>query len=171
MRAGSTEIIAMATATLDNLKNPRSLALLAAFLVVVIGVGALIGTQTSPGLWYAGLEKPPFNPPNWVFGPVWFTLYVMIAIAGWRTAIAGAFGLGMGLWTVQMALNWAWSPTFFIAENLWLALAVIIPMLAAIIGFVIERWNRDRAAALLFLPYAAWVSFATLLNVSLAVLN
>lgn len=161
----------MSTTTFNDLKNPRALIGLAAFIVVVVGVGAFIGTQTAPGLWYAGLEKPPFNPPNWVFGPVWFTLYVMIAIAGWRTFMAEGFGAAMGLWIAQMLLNWAWSPTFFGAENLWLALAVIVPMLATILAFIAKCWTRDRTAALLFIPYAAWVSFATLLNLSLALLN
>lgn len=154
-----------------QLRQPRPLFLLAGFLVAVIGVGAFIGTQTAPGLWYANLEKPPFNPPNEVFGPVWFALYVLIAIAGWRTLLREGMGLGMGLWGLQMLLNWLWSPAFFMAENLWLGVAVILPMLAAIIAFILHRWNRDRIAALLFLPYAAWVAFATLLNVSLAVLN
>ena len=157
--------------TFNALRQPRSLLMLAAFLVLVVGIGAFIGTQTAPGLWYAGLEKPPFNPPNWVFGPVWFILYVLIAIAGWRTALASPRSLGMGLWVVQMLLNWVWSPAFFAAENLWLGLAVIVPMLAAILAFIVERWNRDRVSALLFIPYAAWVAFATLLNASLALLN
>lgn len=161
----------MASLSTNDLKRPRPLLLLAAFLIVVIGVGALIGTQTRPGLWYAGLEKPPFNPPDWVFGPVWFTLYALIAVAGWRTALRAPVSLAMGLWIAQMLLNWAWSPAFFIAESLWLALAIILPMLAAILAFIAERWRNDRAAALLFLPYAAWVGFATLLNASLIALN
>lgn len=161
----------MSTHTSSELKNPRALVLLAAFLVVVIGVGSFIGTQTAPGVWYASLDKPPFNPPNWVFGPVWFVLYVLIAIAGWRTFLRGAASRGMGLWVGQMVLNWAWSPAFFLAENLWAAFAIIIPMLGLILAFIVERWNVDRAAALMFMPYAAWVSFASLLNLSLAILN
>ncbi|WMT88300.1 tryptophan-rich sensory protein [Pelagibacterium sp. 26DY04] len=157
--------------TLDDLKQPRALLTLALFLIIVIGVGALIGSQTAPGLWYAGLEKPPFNPPDWVFAPVWFALYVLIAIAGWRTFLAAPLSLAMGLWLVQMLLNWTWSPAFFMAENLWLGMVVIVPMLVVIVAFVAERWNRDRVSALLFVPYAAWVAFATLLNASLAILN
>ncbi|AEQ51007.1 TspO and MBR related proteins [Pelagibacterium halotolerans] len=144
---------------------------LGVFLVVVIGVGALIGTQTAPGPWYAGLEKPPFNPPNWIFGPVWFTLYVLIAVAGWRTFLAAPFSAAMALWTGQMILNWAWSPAFFAAQSLWLALAIIVPMLVLILAYSVNRWRNDRVSALLFVPYAAWVSFATLLNASLIVLN
>lgn len=155
----------------NSLKQPRSLLILAGFVVLVVGAGMFIGTQTSPGVWYAALEKPFFNPPNWVFGPVWFTLYVLIAIAGWRTFLSGPVSLAMGLWVLQMLLNWGWSPAFFAAENLWLGVAVIVPLLAVILAFIVERWNRDRISALLFLPYAAWVGFATLLNLSLALLN
>ncbi len=75
----------MSTLTVSELKTPRALLLLAAFILVVFAVGALIGVSTAPGEWYASLNKPPFNPPNWLFGPVWSTLYVLIAIAGWRT--------------------------------------------------------------------------------------
>jgi|TARA_A100001391_G_scaffold46728_1_gene27614 tryptophan-rich sensory protein len=154
-----------------DIKQPRALVTLMVFLVVVIGVGAIIGTQTAPGAWYAGLEKPRFNPPNWIFGPVWFTLYVLIAIAGWRTFLAAPLSAGMGLWAAQMLLNWVWSPAFFAAESLWLAMAIIVPMLATILAFFVNRWGRDRTSALFFLPYAAWVGFATLLNASLIVLN
>ncbi len=161
----------MSTLTFSDLKSPRALVLLGIFLAVVIGVGATIGVVTAPGEWYAGLDKPPFNPPNWLFGPVWFTLYVMIAIAGWRTFMAEPTGTGMKLWYAQMALNWVWSPVFFVLHGLWPAFFIIVAMLAAIAAFIANRWNRDRVSALLFVPYIAWVSFATLLNVSLAILN
>ncbi|RZA05364.1 MAG: tryptophan-rich sensory protein, partial [Proteobacteria bacterium] len=78
---------------------------LAVFIVVVVGVGGLIGTQSVPGAWYQGLQKPPFNPPNWIFGPVWFTLYVLIAIAGWRTWVQDRAGTPMKLWFGQMLFN------------------------------------------------------------------
>jgi tryptophan-rich sensory protein len=145
--------------------------LLAAFIVVVVGVGGLIGTQSIPGTWYEGLQKPPFNPPNWIFGPVWFTLYVMIAVAGWRTWMRYRTGTAMKLWFAQMLLNWAWSPIWFIGQMLWPAFAVIIALLALIVGFIAISWRSDRVAAWLFLPYAAWVAFASTLNVSIAVLN
>jgi tryptophan-rich sensory protein len=161
----------MSTLTLSDLRSPRSIAALAVFLAVVIGVGALIGISTAPGAWYAGLEKPPFNPPNWVFGPVWFALYVLIAVAGWRTFLAEPTGTGMKLWAGQMLLNWAWSPIWFGLNQTWLAFAVIVGILALIIAFIGERWRRDRVSALLFVPYAAWVGFASLLNLSIALLN
>lgn len=151
--------------------TPRNWLLLAVFLAIVIGVGAVLGVATAPGEWYAGLDKPPFNPPSWIFAPVWFTLYVLIAIAGWRTYLREPTGLAMKLWAGQMVLNWLWSPVFFVLHWLWPAMLVILAMLAAILAFIAVTWRKDRASALMFLPYAAWVAFASLLNLSIAVLN
>jgi benzodiazapine receptor len=161
----------MSTLTLSDYRNPRALLLLGAFLLVVIGIGAAIGISTAPDAWYAGLEKPPFNPPNWVFGPVWFTLYLLIAIAGWRSFLVAPSGLAMKLWVAQMLLNWIWSPVFFLGQALWPAGVIIVAILATILAFIATTWQTDRTSALLFVPYAAWVAFATLLNLSLAVLN
>jgi tryptophan-rich sensory protein len=161
----------MSTLALSDYKTPRSLITLGVFLAVVIGVGALIGASTAPGAWYEQLDKPPFNPPNWLFGPVWFVLYVLIAIAGWRTFLSEPRGLGMKLWVGQMLVNWAWSPTWFSLNLLWPAFAIISVMLVLIVLFIANRWPRDRVSALLFLPYAAWVGFAALLNLSIAILN
>ncbi|MVA99144.1 tryptophan-rich sensory protein [Nitratireductor sp. CAU 1489] len=152
-------------------RSGHSLLLLAAFLAVVIGVGALIGYATAPGAWYAGLQKPPFNPPNWIFGPAWFTLYALIAIAGWRTFLAGHDGTAMKLWYGQMALNWLWSPVFFALHLVWPAFVVIVAVTLLVVGFVINRWRADRLSAALFVPYAAWVGFAAILNLSIAILN
>jgi tryptophan-rich sensory protein len=152
-------------------RTPRALILLAVFLAVVIGVGAVIGIATAPGDWYASLEKPPFNPPNWVFGPVWFALYVLIAIAGWRTFRREPGGTAMKLWVGQMALNWLWSPTWFTLHWLWPAFAVIVSILALILALIRVSWKDDRISAVLFVPYAAWVGFASLLNLSIAILN
>jgi tryptophan-rich sensory protein len=138
---------------------------------MVLGVGILIGMSFPPGEWYAGLTKPAFNPPNWLFGPVWTMLYVMIAIAGWRSYLRERFGLSMKLWIAQLFLNWAWTPVFFGAHLLWAALLVVLAMAAAILAFIVQTWPRDRLSAVLMLPYLAWVSFASLLNLSLAWLN
>ncbi|SFV35384.1 tryptophan-rich sensory protein [Devosia crocina] len=159
------------SATTTDHHTPRSWIVLVAFLVVVVGVGALIGTQTQPGTWYESLTKPPFNPPNWIFGPVWFTLYVMIAIAGWRSFMESPTGTPMKFWYAQMLLNWAWSPVWFAGEMIWPAFAIIVAMWLMIVGFIAANWRRDRLAAILFIPYLAWVSFATLLNLSIGILN
>ncbi len=141
-----------------------------AFLLAVLGGGLLIGSLTRPDGWYAALAKPAFNPPGWVFGPVWTVLYVMIAIAGARTWERGP-AADRGLWLTQMALNFAWSPVFFALHRPGLALAIIIALLIAIVAFIVTRWRADRVSALLFLPYAAWVAFASALNAAIVVLN
>lgn len=161
----------MTTASLADYKTPGPWLILAAFIVVVVGVGALIGTQSLPGTWYEGLVKPPFNPPNWIFGPVWLALYVMIAIAGWRIYMIDAGSTPMKIWAVQMVLNWAWSPIWFKAQLIWPAFAVIMLILLSIIAFIVSARRLDKPAAWLFVPYLAWVGFASLLNLSIGILN
>ena len=160
----------MNTLALDY-RSPRTWAIVAAFIVLVVAVGGLIGVNSLPGEWYQALAKPPFNPPNWVFGPVWFTLYVLIAIAGARTFLRSATSGSMLLWVLQMVLNWAWSPTWFTLHLLWPAFAIIIAILALIVAFILSSWRSDRVSAWLFVPYALWVAFASSLNLSIALLN
>lgn len=144
---------------------------LALFLLCVVGGGLAIGALTGPDAWYAALTKPSFNPPGWLFGPVWTVLYVLIAVAGWRSFRRARDSRAMKLWWAQLVLNFLWSPTFFAAHQIGLALAVVLLLLAAILAFIAVSWRQDRMAAWLFTPYAAWVSFASLLNASILVLN
>lgn len=144
---------------------------LAAFLTLVIGGGSLIGVWNLPGDWYAGLAKPTFNPPNWIFAPVWTVLYVLIAIAGWRTWRRAPADAAMRVWWAQLAANFVWSPVFFSLQSLGGALAIIVALLALIFAFIAMTRRADPVAAWLFAPYAAWVAFATVLNASLFVLN
>ncbi len=131
---------------------------LAGFLLLVNGGGLAIGAVTGPDAWYAALAKPSFNPPNWLFGPVWTTLYAMIAVAGWRVWLRDRAGpRAKWWWILQLGLNFAWSPLFFGAHRIDLALAVILLLLASILAFIVETSRGDRVAALLFVPYAAWV--------------
>lgn len=141
------------------------------FLVLVVGGGLLIGALTGPGEWYARLAKPAFNPPNWLFGPVWTLLYAFIAVAGWRTWRRRADTPARLFWALQLGLNFLWSPVFFGARRIDLAALIIVLLLVAIVLFIGRSWKSDRVAALLFVPYAAWVSFATVLNLSLLRLN
>ena len=149
----------------------RRLVSLAAFLFVVIVPGGIIGVATAPGDWYASLAKPFFNPPNWIFAPVWLSLYVLIAIAGWRVWTRLPASGAMAAWVVQLLLNWLWSPVFFSLHLLWPALAVIVAILVAIVFFIRLSGPIDRVAAWCFAPYLAWVSFAAALNGAVAVLN
>jgi tryptophan-rich sensory protein len=141
------------------------------FLAFVIAAGLAVGWLTAPGEWYAGLDKPSFNPPRWVFAPVWTGLYILIAIAGWRIWRLEYDGPAMVAWWVQLTLNFLWSPIFFVAHDLLLALVVLLAMLAAILTFIVQAWPLDRPAAWLFVPYALWTTFAGVLNASIWWLN
>ena len=144
---------------------------LAIFIAIVLGGGTLIGLATLPGPWYEALEKPFFNPPNWLFGPVWSILYVLIGIAGWRVWQLHDNGSLAIVWIVQLLLNFLWSPVFFGAQSIGGALMIILALLAAILVFIALAWQRDRVAAWLFVPYALWVAFASTLNGSIFALN
>ena len=160
----------MNTLSID-FRRPSALFALVLFIAIVVGIGAVIGINAPPDAWYEGLAKPPFNPPNWVFAPVWFTLYVLIGIAGARTFLRDPASPPMFLWILQMTLNWAWSPTWFTLHLLWPAFALIIAILALIVAFIVTSWKVDRLSSWLFVPYAMWVAFASALNLAIAVLN
>ena len=144
---------------------------LAVFVVGVVGTGFTLGYLNMPDAWYAGLNKPWFNPPNWIFAPVWAVIYVLIAIAGWRTWNFDRRGTAMRLWFVQMGLNFLWPPTFFSAHWPGVALATILLLFAAIFAFIAWQWKRDGISSALFLPYAAWIGFASMLNLAIVKLN
>ncbi len=154
----------------------RELVGLAVFVILCLGISALGGwvTASSVGTWYPALDKPSFNPPVWVFAPVWTALYVMIAVAGWRVwrrrGLAGA-RVAMSAYALQLALNLGWSFLFFGGHMIGAALAEIVLLLAAIVLNTMLFWRIERAAALLLFPYAAWVVFATVLNAALWRLN
>lgn len=144
---------------------------LAVFVAFVLGGGFLIGYLNVPGSWYAGLNKPWFNPPNWIFAPVWTAIYLLVAIVGWRTWERSRQGMAMPLWLIQMALNFLWSPVFFSAHLPGVAFAIVLSLFVVILAFIVSQWNSDRISSAIFVPYAAWVGFASLLNFSIVRLN
>ena len=147
---------------------------LAGFLLLTLAVGVLAGVATEPDVagWYRTLAKPDFNPPNWVFAPVWTTLYILMAVAAWRVwRKAGLKSAAMTLFWGQLALNCAWSFVFFHFHQVALALCNIVALLTAIALTAAAFRRIDRPAALLFVPYIAWVAFATLLNAAIYRLN
>ncbi|WP_415234209.1 TspO/MBR family protein [Pseudorhodobacter sp.] len=146
----------------------RTIWIYAAFVLGVPVIGGAIGLITLPGAWYAGLTKPWFTPPNWLFGPMWTTLYLLI---GWVGARKWLHGGSVRLWWAQMALNFLWSPVFFGMQQPMAALVVIMAMWLVILGFIGREWRGDRLSAALFIPYLAWVSLATALNAGIVVLN
>jgi benzodiazapine receptor len=137
------------------------------FLVGVVGIGWLIGATNLPGDWYAALAKPAFVPPNWAFPVAWTLLYIMIAIAGWRTFRREPSGKAMLAWAAQLALNFAWSPVMFTMHQIGAALVILVGMFVAITSYIVIESSRDRLAAALFVPYAAWVAFAGVLNAAI----
>lgn len=119
------------------------------------------------GTWYRSLNAPFFRPPSWVFGPVWTVLYILIAVAGMRLALRAEgvlAGASLGLWALQMVLNALWTPVFFGARDMAGALMLIAFLFLCIVALVIVASRLDRVAALLLLPYLAWVGFAAILN-------
>ena len=152
-------------------RDAKSITSLVLFLALVMGGGLIIGFVTAPGEWYATLRKPPFSPPNWIFAPVWTTLYIMIAIAGWLIGRTRHKRPPMTLWWGQLALNFVWPLIFFLGHRIDIALAVIVLLLITIIVFIITTWRREKIASLLFAPYAVWVAFALALNGAIWQLN
>jgi tryptophan-rich sensory protein len=141
-------------------------------LAVSGGGGAI--TATSVDTWYQALEKPPFNPPDWLFAPVWTALYILMGIAAWRIWRLRSFEgtrMAFAVFGAQLCLNLAWSFLFFGLQRIDLALLEIIILLIAIITNTIVFWRIERLAGLLFVPYAVWVTYATILNASLWLLN
>jgi benzodiazapine receptor len=147
---------------------------LLAFILLTLLVGAAGTFFTEPNIptWYAGLAKPSFNPPNWVFAPAWTTLYVMMAVAAWRVwKITGTKAPEMWAWMIQLTLNFFWSAIFFSLHLLFLALVEMAALWLAIAVTAVLFWRKDRIAGLLMLPYLAWVSFAFALNFAIWQLN
>jgi len=146
-------------------------------IVIALAVAAIGGLATASSVttWYVGLHKPAFNPPNAVFGPVWTILYVLMAIAAWRVWRAGQRDGrrrgAIGLYAVQLALNLAWSLTFFGLRRPDLALADIALLLVAVLATTVAFWRRDHLAGLMMVPYVAWVAFASMLNFAIWRLN
>lgn len=141
------------------------------FIALSLGGGMAIGYFARPGEWYEMLVRPSFAPPNWLFGPVWTFLYILIGFAGarvWRLRDGTALKV---LWFVQMGLNFLWPPVFFVAHRLDLAMAVIAALLISILAFIALAFRQERPSAILFLPYAAWVMFASALNAAFLYLN
>ncbi len=150
--------------------NTLILAVSIALVVAAASVGGLFGI----GDWYRTLVKPSWNPPNWIFGPVWSTLYLMMAVAAWLIWLkrgARPVGLALGLYAVQLALNAAWTAVFFGAHQMGWAFAEIALLDALILACVVTFWPVNRSAALMMVPYFAWVSFASALNFTLWRLN
>ncbi len=146
------------------------------FVALCLGIGALGAsvTATSVDTWYAGLVKPSFNPPDEVFGPVWTVLYVLMGVAAWRVWRSADRDTTRGpltLFALQLAINLGWTVVFFGLHKIASAVATIVVLDVAVLVTMLAFRAVDRVAALLMLPYVAWVAFATVLNVAIWRLN
>ncbi len=146
-------------------------------IAITLGVGALGGWATAKSVktWYPILNKPSFNPPNWLFAPVWTTLYVLIGIAAYLVWIRRDkivhFPRTVAIYLIQLILNLAWSFIFFYLHEVGFALAEIILLLAIIIINTLTFYKINKWAGLIFIPYMIWVSFATFLTYNIFILN
>lgn len=142
---------------------------LALFIVFTLAVGSLGSLVTMPAIptWYAFLKKPLLNPPNWIFAPVWTTLYIMMAIAAWLISLLKkSFRRSKALffYVVQLILNFGWSYVFFGKQLLLVAFLEVILLWLVILITLIKFYRLKPLAGLLFIPYILWVSFATYLT-------
>lgn len=147
---------------------------LAAFVGITFAASAAGGALTVPGLgeWYAALQKPSWNPPNAVFGPVWSALYLLMAVAAWQVwREPGDTAPALRLWGVQLALNVGWSALFFALRQPGAAFFELLCLWTAILATLISFTRFSRAAAWMLVPYLAWVTFAGALNFAVWRLN
>ena len=163
------------TAPIGRATSPLQRFLAAVGPVALVAVSASLVTRPNIPDWYAGLAKPAFTPPNWLFPVAWTLLYAMMALAVWRilrlprshpgrsSAVAAFF--------TQLALNGLWSFAFFGARSPLAGLVVILALVGAILVTIRAFWGLDRTAALLLAPYLAWVAYATILNGAIWRLN
>ena len=150
-----------------------SLLVLLGFIVFCFLV-ALTSAMFRPGDWYERLAKPSWRPPNWLFAPVWSVLYLMIAVSGWLVWIEAGFArapLPLAVYAVQLVLNAAWTPIFFGLHRLDLGFLDIVLVWLSIATTIALFYPIHLGAALLLLPYLAWVTFAAALNLAVWRLN
>lgn len=151
----------------------REVPTLAGWLVFCLAASATaIFVRT--GGWYADLHKPSWNPPPWIFGPVWTLLYIMMAVAAWLVWRKGGWkgqGPVLGLFLLQWLLNSLWTPLFFGLHHPLLAFAEIMVLWAVLATTLLSFWRVRKVAGLLLVPYFAWVSFAAVLNFTFWRLN
>ena len=146
-------------------------------IAITLSVGALgsLATAESVKTWYPTINKPSFNPPDWLFGPVWTSLFILIGIAAYLVWIKRDrivhFPRTFAIYFIQLILNLGWSFIFFYLHEIGFALAEILILLIVIIINAIAFYKVDKWAGLIFIPYILWVGFATILNYNIFILN
>jgi benzodiazapine receptor len=145
-------------------------------LLLTLGVGTFSGIYTASAIpdWYASLNRPSFNPPNWVFGPVWTILYILLGITFfqiWNLAPSQERNLAITVFLIQLLFNFCWSFIFFYFRMIGLALIDIIILWCSIIIMLLLIYKIKPLAAYLNIPYLIWVTFALALNLAYYLLN
>ena len=146
-------------------------------IAIPVAVGAISGFFTTKGVdsWYLTIQKPSWNPPSWIFAPVWTSLYIMMGIAlylVWKSPASTSMKkIAISLFAIQLTLNFFWSFIFFDQQQLGWALAEILVLWVFIVATIFAFGQIDKTAAWLLVPYISWVSFATLLNYTIWKLN
>ena len=147
----------------------------AVLLCNCVGLLGALATSTGPGSWYETLVKPAFNPPSWLFAPVWTLLYILMGISLYLVIMEWKKGrdvrIPLILFAIQLILNTLWSFAFFALESTLYGLLVIIPLWIFIAATMVAFFPVRKAATWLLIPYLLWVSFATVLNYALYALN
>lgn len=145
-------------------------------IAICLGAGGLGAIATTPEIdgWYKTIEKPSWNPPGYVFGPVWTALYIMMGVAAWLVWKREGFKkakVPLVLFTVQLLLNVVWSWIFFNLHQPGWAFVEIVVLWIAIVATTVAFFKRQKIAGWLMMPYLAWVSFASVLNFTIWQLN
>ena len=159
-----------------KLMNKSQILKLIASVIFPLATGGIAGIFTAeavPG-WYATLNQPSFNPPNWIFGPVWTTLYLIMGISlflVWKEKYSRERNIAIMVFLLQLALNFAWSLIFFHFKMIGLALVEIILLWISILSMLFIFYRIKPVAAYINVPYLLWVAFATMLNASYYILN
>lgn len=157
-----------------NQNKVKNTVYLVGFIAVILGIGFVVAGITSAHIqgWYSVINHPSFAPPNWVFGPIWSVIYIMIAIAGWLVCLKGQLkGRVLSIYVIQLALNFLWSIVFFSYHEIGLAL------LEMSVIWVFVAWNIrvfmpiSKTAGRLLVPYILWISFAWVLNLGFLLSN
>jgi len=158
-----------------NIGSEISAAVLTIAVCLLVGFLGSLLTMPSIPTWYVALNKPVFNPPNWIFGPVWTTLYILMGISAYLILRQGLSNrrviLALSLFVLQLLLNLEWSLIFFARHNIGLAFGEIILLWLMILFTAFYFYRMSKVAAWLFVPYILWVSFAAVLNFSIWMLN
>jgi benzodiazapine receptor len=145
-------------------------------IVLPLGLGAIAGMFTAQSVpeWYATLNRPSFNPPNWIFGPVWTTLYLLMGISlflVWKQEASKARNLAISIFFLQLLLNFAWSFIFFYFNRIGFALVEIVLLWISIVLMLVLFYKIKPMASYINIPYLLWVTFAAVLNASYYFLN